>query len=263
MKATLRKHPSNAKQSAAKPPLQKTSDGKTRSPRASAPERRRKPSLSRIVSAPKAGKSQDRGLLISIPRLFLYHRALEDASKEGDPVLTSDDLAARVGRGISATQIRKDLSYLGSFGRRGRGYHVASLVQQLAKVLGLNRDWRIAIAGFGYLGHALASFLEYREEKFRIVAIFDTAPDLVGTTWHGVTVRHIDDLEQTLAQLDCGIGIVAVPAASAQAVGERLVAAGIGAILNFAPTTLRLTSSVAVRTIDLASELSILTHHLA
>ncbi|MBC5806546.1 MAG: redox-sensing transcriptional repressor Rex [Candidatus Eremiobacter antarcticus] len=263
MKATLRKQASNPKRPASKPALPKTGDGKLHTTPAGAAGRRRKPSLSRIASAPKAGRAPDRGLLISIPRLFLYHRALEDATKDGDAVLTSDDLAGRVGRGISATQIRKDLSYLGSFGRRGRGYHVASLVQQLAKVLGLNRDWRIAIAGFGYLGHALASFLEYREEKFRIVAIFDTAPDLVGTSWHGVTVRHIDDVNETLAELDCGIGIVAVPAAAAQVVGERLVAAGIGAILNFAPTTLRLTSSVAVRTIDLASELSILTHHLA
>lgn len=263
MKRTVRKHSGAAKQSSLKTPSAKATDGKPLALQRSGAPRRRKPSLSRVAPALKAGKAQERGLLISIPRLFLYHRALEDASKDGDAVLTSHDLAARVGRGISATQIRKDLSYLGSFGRRGRGYHVAILVQQLAKVLGLNRDWRIAIAGFGYLGHALASFLEYREEKFRIVAIFDTDANLVGTHWHGVTVRHIDELEQTLAELDCGIGIVAVPPAAAQAVGERLVAAGIGAILNFAPTTLRLTSSVAVRTIDLASELSILTHHLA
>ncbi|HME80718.1 MAG TPA: redox-sensing transcriptional repressor Rex [Candidatus Eremiobacteraceae bacterium] len=199
---------------------------------------------------------------LSLPRLFLYHRALEDALREGTSVVTSDDLAVRVGRDISSAQIRKDLSYLGTFGRRGQGYDVVMLVRKLARVLGLDRDWRIAIVGFGYLGHALATFLEYREEKFHIAAIFDVAKALVGTRWHGVRISHVDDLEKVLPVLDCGIGIVTVPAAEAQTVAQRLVRCGLGAILNFAPTTLRLPPRIAVRSIDLASELSILTHHL-
>ncbi len=203
------------------------------------------------------------GLVISIPRLFLYHRGLEDALRAGDKVLTSRELAARIGRGMSSTQIRKDLSYLGSFGRRGQGYDVVVLVKKLARVLGLDRDWRIAIVGFGNLGHALATFLEYREEKFHIAAIFDKDPDLIGTTWHGVTISDEDHLDRVLPGLDCGIGIIAVPASAAQRVAERLVAAGVGALLNFAPTNLELAPAVAVRTIDLASELSILTHHLS
>lgn len=211
----------------------------------------------------RVATSDERVLIISIPRLFLYHRGFEDALREGDVVLTSQQLAARVGRGISSTQIRKDLSYLGSLGRRGQGYDVIALVKKLARVLGLDRDWRIAIAGFGYLGHALASFLEYREEKFKIAAIFDNDPALVGTRWHGLTIKHVDELEQVLPALNCGIGIVTVPAPAAQGTAERMVAAGVGAILNFAPATLKLHARVAVRTIDLASELSILTHHLA
>ena len=203
------------------------------------------------------------GLVISIPRLFLYHRGCEDALRAGDRVLTSHELAARIGRGMSPTQIRKDLSYLGSFGRRGHGYDLVVLVKKLARVLGLDRDWRIAIVGFGNLGHALATFLEFREEKFHIAAIFEQDPTLIGTTWHGVTISNTNDLELVLPGLECAIAIIAVPAAAAQAVAERLVAAGIGAILNFAPTNLALTPEVAVRTIDLASELSILTHHLA
>ena len=202
-------------------------------------------------------------LVISLPRLFLYHRALEDALREGSSVVTSDELAARVGRGISSTQIRKDLSYLGTLGRRGHGYDVVQLVRKLARVLGLDRDWRIAIIGFGYLGHALATFMEYREEKFHIAAIFDIAKDLVGTRWHGVRISHVDTLEKVLPVLDCGIGIITVPAPEAQAVAERLVRCGLGAILNFAPVTLKLPARVAVRSIDLASELSILTHHLS
>ncbi len=204
-----------------------------------------------------------RGFVISIPRLFLYHRGLEDALHAGDKVLTSQELAARIGRGMSSTQIRKDLSQLGTFGRRGQGYDVVVLVKKLARVLGLDRDWRIAIVGFGNLGHALATFLEYREEKFHIGAIFDKDPALVGTSWHGVTISDEDDLDRVLPKLNCGIGIIAVPASAAQRVAERLVAAGVGALLNFAPTNLELAPAVAVRTIDLASELSILTHHLS
>jgi redox-sensing transcriptional repressor len=202
-------------------------------------------------------------LVISLPRLFLYHRGLEDALREGTSVVTSQELAARVGRGVSSAQIRKDLSYLGTFGRRGQGYDVVMLVRKLARVLGLDRDWRIAIVGFGYLGHALATFMEYREEKFHIGAIFDVAKELVGTRWHGVRISHVDALEKVLPVLDCGIGIITVPATEAQAVAERLVKCGLGAILNFAPTSLKLPARVAVRSIDLASELSILTHHLS
>lgn len=200
---------------------------------------------------------------ISLPRLFLYHRGLEDALRDGTTVLTSQGIAARVGRGVSPTQVRKDLSYLGTFGRRGRGYDVVFLVRKLARVLGLDKDWRLVIVGFGYLGHALATFLEYREEKFHIAAIFDIDPGLFGTQWHGVRISHVDDMEKILPVLDCSIGLVTVPASAAQKIAERIVRCGVTAILNFAPTSLDLPKDVALRTIDLASELSILTHHLS
>lgn len=200
---------------------------------------------------------------ISLPRLFLYHRALEDALRDGTSVLTSQALARRVGRGVSPTQLRKDLSALGNFGRRGSGYDVVVLVRKLARVLGLDRDWRIAIVGFGYLGHALATFLEYREEKFRIAAIFDNDDAIVGTQWHGVRISHVDDLDRVLPVLGCSIGIITVPAEAAQAVADRLARSGVNALLNFAPVTLTLPSKVIVRAIDLASELSILTSQLA
>ena len=233
---------------------------KTLQPKRSGPARTAK---MHHVPARSRNGSAEGVLIISIPRLFLYHRGLEDALRDGDTVLTSQQLAARIGRGVSSTQIRKDLSYLGSLGRRGQGYDVVSLVKKLARVLGLDRDWRIAIVGFGYLGHALASFLEYREEKFKIVAIFDKDSALVGSRWHGLTIRHVDELEKVLRALDCGLGIVTVPAPAAQDAAERLVAGGVRAILNFAPANLQVGADVAVRTIDLASELSILTHHLS
>lgn len=211
----------------------------------------------------KNGVRDGRVLDISLPRLFIYHRGLADALRDGVTVLTSQELASRVGRGISPTQVRKDLSALGNFGRRGHGYEVATLIRTLKGVLGLDRDWRLAIVGFGYLGPALASFLEFREEKFRIAAIFDNDRTLVGTRWHGVRISHVDNLEKVLPVVKCSIALIAVPAPVAQAVASRISACGIHAILNFAPVELRLPASVSVRSIDLASELSILTHHLA
>jgi redox-sensing transcriptional repressor len=219
---------------------------------------KRRPVKRATPRKPRASKV----VVISLPRLFLYHRALEDALREGKQLMTSQDLSRRVGRGISSTQVRKDLSHVGNFGRRGHGYDVVVLVRKLARVLGLDRDWRIAIVGFGYLGHALATFLEYREEKFHIAGIFDNDDAIVGTQWHGVRISHVDDLERVLPVLGCSIGIITVPAPAAQSVADRLVRSGINALLNFAPATLTLPSNVTVRAIDLASELSILTSHL-
>ncbi|HYK54130.1 MAG TPA: redox-sensing transcriptional repressor Rex [Candidatus Eremiobacteraceae bacterium] len=201
-------------------------------------------------------------VVISLPRLFLYHRALEDALRAGKQMVTSTELSRRVGRGISSTQVRKDLSHVGKIGRRGQGYDVVVLVRRLASVLGLDRDWRLAIVGFGYLGHALAAYLEYREEKFHIAGIFDNDDAIVGTQWHGVRISHVDDLERVLPVLGCSIGIITVPAPAAQAIADRLVACGVTALLNFAPAALKLPHGVALRAIDLASELSILTSQL-
>ena len=199
---------------------------------------------------------------VAIPRLFAYHRALDAAQAAGKTVITSVGLAALLGHTISSTQIRKDLSALGPLGRRGQGYAIKPLVEQLSLVLGLNRDWRIAVVGFGYLGHAFATFIAAREERFKIAAIFDRAPATIGQMWQDTPVQNVDALEEALAGLDCNIGVIAVPASAAQNVAERLVACGVRALLNFAPATLRLRGPVMVRNIDLAGELSILTHLL-
>lgn len=200
---------------------------------------------------------------VSIPRLFAYHRALAQALNAGKTVVTSHGLAALLGHAISSTQIRKDLSALGALGRRGQGYAVRPLVDQLALVLGLEHDWRIAIVGFGYLGHAFATFITAREERFKIVAIFDRSPAVIGTQWQGVTVRDVSEMEAVLAEVNCNIGVLAVPAEAAQESGQRLAQLGIRALLNFAPTSLSFREPVMVRNIDLAGELSILTHRLS
>ena len=200
---------------------------------------------------------------VSIPRLFAYHRALAAADAAGAAVITSHGLAALLGHTISGNQIRKDLSALGPLGRRGQGYAIKPLVRQLALVLGLEHDWSIAIVGFGYLGHAFATFITAREERFKITAIFDASPAVIGQTWQGLRVADARDIETVLAQATCNIGVVAVPAEAAQGVAERLAALGIRALLNFAPAPLDVRPPVMIRNIDLAGELSILTHRLS
>lgn len=198
----------------------------------------------------------------AIPRLYAYHRALREAQAAGRTTITSQALAALLGHTITSNQIRKDLSTLGPLGRRGQGYAINPLVEQLAWVLGLEHDWRVAIVGFGYLGHALATFITSRESRFKIAAIFDRAPDVIGTAWQGIVVSDITDMERIVQDAGCNIGVIAVPAAAAQASAQRLASAGVRAILNFAPTTLHLRAPVIVRNIDLAGEMSILTHWL-
>ena len=201
---------------------------------------------------------------VSIPRLYAYHRALRQAAAGGKSTITSHALAALLGGNVAPTQIRKDLCALGALGRRGHGYAIKPLGAHLAFVLGLEHDWRIAIAGFGYLGHAFATFITARERRFEVGAIFDRSPSVVGQEWQGVRVDDIADAPRVLRDARCEIGVIAVPAEAAQDVAERLAASGVRAILNFAPTTLHLEPSVAVvRDIDLAGELSILTHRLA
>jgi redox-sensing transcriptional repressor len=199
---------------------------------------------------------------VAIPRLFAYHRALAGALAAGKTVITSHGIAGLLGHTISSTQIRKDLSALGPLGRRGQGYAIKPLVEQLSLVLGLERDWRIAIVGFGYLGHAFATFVAAREERFKVVAIFDRSKDVIGQVWQETPVYDVSELETVLAKSDCNIGVIAVPARAAQGVAERLAALGIRALLNFAPAALQLREPVIVRNIDLAGELSILTHGL-
>ncbi len=200
---------------------------------------------------------------VSIPRLYAYHRALCQAREAGKERITSHGLAALLGHTIASTQIRKDISALGPLGRRGQGYAINPLVEQLAWVLGLEHDWRIAIVGFGYLGHALATFVTARESRFHIAAIFDRSADVIGTVWQGVEVCDAADMERLLPGAGCNIAVLAVPAEAAQPTAQRLASLGIRAILNFAPAPLRVRPPVIVRNIDVAGEMSILTHRLS
>jgi redox-sensing transcriptional repressor len=210
------------------------------------------------VRAPRA--SRRAGLPdATVARLPEYLRALLAYSERGVETVSSDSLAAATG--VNSAKLRKDLSYLGSYGIRGVGYDVAYLVHQISKELGLTQDWSVAIVGIGSLGHALANYGGFSSRGFRIVALIDADPARVGETLAGVTVSPLDDLETVVRSQHVSIGVIATPAIAAQDVCDRLTASGVMSILNFAPVLLTVPSGVDLRKVDLSLELQILACH--
>jgi redox-sensing transcriptional repressor len=166
---------------------------------------------------------------------------------------------------VNAAKVRKDLSYLGSYGTRGVGYEVAYLVYQIRRELGLDHDWPVVIIGAGNLGQALAGYGGFRERGFQVVGIVDIDPDKVGAKLGRedgvVEVRPLAELPQIVARGNISIGVVATPPSAAQHAADQLVAAGITSVLNFAPVVLNVPAGVTVRKVDLAVELQILSYH--
>lgn len=197
----------------------------------------------------------------TINRLPIYLRCLLQAQAMHMPVINSLGIAEMAG--TNAPQVRKDLSYLGELGTRGIGYDVDSLIAHISRWLGLTTDRRTAIVGFGRLGQALLGYGGFGERGFSVVAIFDSDPDKIGTMPGGIRVSDVAEIETVMRDLLVDIAILATPAAISQDVAERVVAAGVSAILNFAPVRLELPPTVAVRQVDLSTELQILSFHLA
>jgi redox-sensing transcriptional repressor len=195
----------------------------------------------------------------TVNRLPVYLRALYALADRGIATVSSEELAAAAG--VNSAKLRKDLSHLGSYGTRGVGYDVEYLVYQVSRELGLTQDWPVIIVGAGNLGHALANYGGFASRGFRVAAVFDSDPLVVGTEIAAQTVRHSDEIESVIARHGVSIGVIATPAAAAQGVCERLVAAGITSILNFAPVVLNVPSGVDVRKVDLSIELQILAFH--
>jgi redox-sensing transcriptional repressor len=195
----------------------------------------------------------------TVARLPLYLRSLLEAQHSGDATISSERLAELAG--VNAAKVRKDLSYLGSYGTRGVGYDVEYLLFQMSRELGLTQDWPVAIVGLGNLGQALANYVGFGERGFPIAALCDADARVVGSEVHGVQVRHIDDLPIIADEQGISIGIIATPASAAQDVADRLVAAGVTAILNFAPTVISVPDEVSLRKVDLAVELQILSFY--
>lgn len=197
----------------------------------------------------------------TIRRLSLYLRYLEDFGRSGIANVASGALAER--GGTTAAQVRKDLSYLGSFGKRGLGYSVAELTEVLRTVLGLDCTWRVALLGAGRIGTALFEYQPFRKRGFNITTVIDNDPCKVGSRLGDVTIRGDEDLECALRDDGTDLVIVAVPAPVAQQLVDRVVAAGVKAVLNYAPVPLRLPGDVALRNVSMLVELESLSHALA
>jgi redox-sensing transcriptional repressor len=195
----------------------------------------------------------------SVARLPLYLRALVDLAERGTHTISSEALAEA--SGVNSAKIRKDLSYLGSYGTRGVGYDVEYLIHQISRELGLTQDWATCIVGAGNLGQALAKYGGFSERGFRIAALLDVDERLVGTRIAGLEVMHFDEVERIVKEGEVSIAILAVPGHVAQDVADRLVAAGISSILNFAPTVLQVPPAVSLRKVDLSIELQILSFY--
>jgi redox-sensing transcriptional repressor len=189
----------------------------------------------------------------TVRRLSLYLRFLEDFEGRGLATISSDELAAR--GGTTSAQVRKDLSFFGSFGKRGLGYSVPELAARLRQILGLGREWRVVIVGAGKIGSALAQYHGFRQRGFRIVAVYDNDATKVGRKFDSFTIRDVAHLETDNRREPVDIAVVTVPAEVAQSVVNRVVDAGIRAIMNFAAVQLQVPDDVALKNVNMAMEL--------
>jgi redox-sensing transcriptional repressor len=195
----------------------------------------------------------------TVARLPLYHRALAELVERGVATASSADMAASLG--VNAATLRRDLSHLGSLGLRGTGYDVPTLLASVRRALALDREWPIAICGAGHLGLALARSEGFNTGRFRVACLFDVDPGKVGMPVGGPVVRHLDELAVAVEQDGIAIGVIATPAAAAQDVATRLAAAGVRALVNFAPVVLQVPPGTRVRQVDLSAELEVLAHY--
>lgn len=195
----------------------------------------------------------------TVARLPVYLRALHTLQERGVATVSSEELAAAAG--VNSAKLRKDLSHLGSYGTRGVGYEVEYLVYQISRELGLTQDWVVAIIGVGNLGRALAGYGGFASRGFRVAGLLDADESIVGQEISGMTVENIGRLEELIAERGVSIAVIATPAAAAQGVCDRVVAAGVTSVLNFAPVVLSVPDGVDVRKVDLSIELQILAFH--
>ena len=217
-------------------------------------------STSTAPAGRRSGVTQNDIPDIVIRRLPLYARSLSYLSGEGIETVSSSDLGLRLG--VSAAQIRRDLSYFGEFGKQGKGYNVAYLLAEINNILQLDRDWPIALVGLGYLGRALLHYEGLAEQGFRIQALFDHNPSKVGHVIDNLKIYSTHDLPNMLSKAGIKIAIMAVPASGAQAAADALVAGGIEAILNYAPIIVQVPAHVRIRHIDPIVALQTMTYYV-
>jgi redox-sensing transcriptional repressor len=195
----------------------------------------------------------------TVARLPVYLRILTGQFDDGVTNTSSDQLADLAG--VNAAKVRKDLSYLGTYGTRGVGYDVEFLVYQIRRELGLTHDWPVVIVGAGNLGQALAGYNGFGDRGFPVGGIVDVDEGKVGSVIGGVRVRHLSEINQVVQSKSISIGVIATPGAAAQEAADVLVGAGVTSILNFAPTVIVVPDHISVRKVDLAVELQILSYY--
>ena len=196
---------------------------------------------------------------VTVQRLPVYLHCLESLPA-GQAGVSSDQLATMAG--VNSAKVRKDLSYLGSYGVRGVGYDVEHLKLQIGLELGLESDWSVVIVGVGNLGQALANYAGFGERRFRVVGLFDNDPRKHGVRVDRLVIEPMSRLEAAVTERNASIAIITTPPAAAQEVADRLTEAGVRSILNFAPTVIRVPDGVDVRRVDLSTELQVLSFYL-
>jgi redox-sensing transcriptional repressor len=197
----------------------------------------------------------------TVRRLSLYLRFLEEFENAGLTTVSSEELAAR--GGTTSAQVRKDLSFFGSFGKRGLGYQVAELTQRMRRILGLEREWRVVIVGIGKIGSALAQYEGFQQRGFHVVGLYESDPSKIGREVDHLPVRPIDALAEDNRDRPVDIAVIAVPASAAQRVVDQVVAAGITGIMSFAPIQLHVPAAVTLNTVNMAMELERLSFALS
>jgi redox-sensing transcriptional repressor len=206
----------------------------------------------------ESGTSVPKGV---VSRLSLYLRELQLLERVGEKTISSGKLGERLG--FSDAQVRKDLGYFGQFGQPGVGYPCAELIHKIRVILGIDREWTVALVGVGNLGRALLGYRGFDSQGFRVVAAFDNDPAKIGTSVDGVPVHDLREVELIVHRQQIALGLIAVPAAVAQDIADRLVRGGVAGILNFAPMTLKLPENVSLVGVDLATELELLCFSVA
>jgi len=197
----------------------------------------------------------------TIDRLPLYFRTLRNAQEEGLEIISSEELGKKIG--ITPEQIRKDLSLFGEFGKKGVGYYVRDLIRNIGEILGLHRNWNIALVGVGHLGWALANYRNFSSLGFNLIASFDNDPGKIGAMVNEVPIYAMERLEEVIRELHIVIGVITVPAEFAQSAANRLIEAGVRGIWNFAPVKLNVPDDIKLINEDLSIGLSSLSYYLS
>jgi redox-sensing transcriptional repressor len=197
----------------------------------------------------------------TVERLSYYFRALEELARRGIDTVSSEALGGKLN--IKSSQIRKDLSYFGDFGKRGMGYDVKYLLKELRYILGLDREWSVIIVGAGHLGHAILQYSGFNKRGFIVQAIFDNNKDKIGTEMNGIMVHDVVGMADFVRDNDVEIAVITVPEVSAQQVADTLCDAGVKAILNFAPVSLNVLDSVRCLSVDLTTKLEALAYYMS